>query len=213
MENLISNNISIILTILITIGAFFGYIEKVEGKKFKLSSFLVLICTLIIIWISYFYNLDKTKKLQTDLSAMNKRIENSNNLNKQHRIDLLKQMKIEMEYNLHFARGLIELKDMFLDVESSTVTAQRFSVASIDNNISEATLDDDVLKGNLIILNNDFKVINKMLNGNRTIKSSAVRVRNMRKIYRKLEKTTPVVIATFCNQLEEDIKKLEKENK
>lgn len=154
--------------------------------------------------------LDSLITINSLTKKLDESIENINNLNKQKKIDLLKNMKNEIEHNIYYLKNsLLNNKQIFIDNKSTTVTFYRFSIASIEKNISDGTITDKKLQKQLYSIHNLFIMSNKRLESI-TGQSYDVRAENMRIFFTNFDDEEILFIEKFCEGLEEYIKQIDK---
>jgi len=172
-------------------------------------------------------NLSNISKQNTDLkntsieslntiNSLRDKLDKSLRINKQRRIDLLKQMNIEIENDLDNLKiSLLNDKEMYLNgnLDNYKYPTFRFITESIKINLSEATITNNVsLLNELYELNKRFTNTNMILNAN-VGQSNDIKVANMKTIFSDYDRDNMLKYKGFCNRLEEYIVKVEKENK
>lgn len=225
------NYLPIILSIFLTIAALIVYLKErhiEKEKNSRLYSVPTFIIAFVLIWGNFAFQVYKDSKRQSELRDSNnllkdnsrtinslsekldKSIEEINNLNKQKKIDLLKNLRNEIKNNIILLKEhFLENKVILMDNESVLITNTCFSVLSIEKNISEGTITDETLLKDLYDICEFFNVKNKLLENARHANTIPVKTDIMGVFFRNLDKHI-LYFEEFCERLEKYIKQIDK---
>ncbi|MDD5687833.1 MAG: hypothetical protein PHE88_08390 [Elusimicrobia bacterium] len=226
------NYVPLVLAILLTIAALFVFLKEQSAekeKKSKLYSIPSFIVAIILIWGNFGLQVYKDTKQQSELRDLNnllknnsktinsltrkldESIENNNKLNKQKKIELLKNMKNEIDGNVFYLKDeLINKKEILSSDNSAVMTQYRFSVISIEKNISEGTVADERLMKSLHSLLSIFNINNKMLEYSCNASSVADKNNAMRIFFDHFSDERISWIENISKELEKYIKTIDK---